>query len=124
MMVPTQRTGLVEDDDLRPGESLEIVGTLDQDALLTGPADAREEAQRDADDEGARAADDEEGKGTVDPLRPVRIQTRDHAPDRREDGQRQRRDADGGRINFREARDERLGAGFARAGVLDEIEDL
>ena len=119
-----QRAGLVEDDDLRPGESLEIVGTLDQDALLTGPADAREEAQRDADDEGARAADDEEGKGTVDPLRPVRIQTRDHAPDRREDGQRQRRDADGGRINFREARDERLGAGFARAGVLDEIEDL
>ncbi len=36
-----QRTGLVEDDDLRLGQRFEIVGALDQDALLAGAADAR-----------------------------------------------------------------------------------
>ena len=53
-----QRTGLVENNDLCFRQGLQIVGALDQNALLAGPADTGKETQRNADDQCARAADD------------------------------------------------------------------
>ena len=119
-----QRAGLVEHDDLRLGQGLEIIRALDKNALPARAADTGEEAQRNADDQRARAADDQERQCAVDPVGPVRVKPREHAAQRDQHGQRQRRSAHGGRIDLGKAGDECFGARFAGARVLDQVEDL
>ena len=58
---------------LRLGEGLQVVGALDEDALLARAADARQRScSGNADDQRARAADDQEGQRAVDPVSPRR----------------------------------------------------
>ena len=47
--------GLVEDDRFGPGERLEVVAALDEDAAFGRPADAAEKGERHRDDERAGA---------------------------------------------------------------------
>ncbi len=62
-----QRAGLVEDDGVDFRQQVDVVGTLDEDALARGSAYGAKEGEGDADDEGAGAADDEEHQGAVEP---------------------------------------------------------
>ena len=110
--------GLVEHDGVDLRQRLEVVGALDEDAELGRPADAAEERQRHADDQGARAAHHEEGESAQDPIGP-----RLHAHQRRDDGDRQRREGDDGRVDACESRDEVLGVRLFLARVLHEFED-
>ena len=66
-----QGARLVEHDGIDLRQHIEIVGTLDQDALTRSTANATEERQRHADDQGTRATDDEEHQGAIEPSREV-----------------------------------------------------
>ena len=74
-----QGAGLVEHHrpDLR--QRLQIVGALDEDALVAGAADTGEEAQGDADHQRAGAAGHKEGQRAVDPLLPLTVHTAQHS---------------------------------------------
>ncbi len=119
-----QRAGLVEYHRLYLGQRLQIVGALDEDALMAGAADTGEEAQGNADHQRARAAGHQERQRTVYPLLPLAVHAA-HQPDhRRQDRQRQRAVAHHRRVNAGELGDEILAAGFAGAGVLHQLQYL
>ena len=119
-----QRAGLVEHHRLYLGQRLQIVGALDQDALMAGAADTGEEAQGNADHQRARAAGHQERQRTVYPLLPLAVHAA-HQPDhRRDNSQRQRAVAYHRRVNAGELGDKVLAAGLAGAGVLHQLQDL
>ena len=98
-----ERARLVKDDGVRVGKCLEVVAALDEDARAARAADTRKEGEGDGDDEGAASRDDEEGERAVDP------HGEGIARDgRRDDGEQQGADDDGGRVPAGKARDERL----------------
>ena len=119
-----QRAGLVKHNSLDLRQSLKIVGAFDEDTFLARAADAGEEAERDADDERAGAADNEEGQRTVYPLFPLCVKSGDETDYRRQHREGERAVTNGGGIYAGELRDERLGAGFAGAGVFDKLKYL
>ena len=119
-----QRTGLVEDHDLRLRKRLHVVRALDQHTGLARAADAREEAQRNADDQRTGAGDDQERQRAVDPDRPRGRIARDQIDDRRQNCQRQRRAAHGGGIDPRKFGDERLRPRLAGGRFFDQLQDL
>ena len=117
-----ERASLVEDDDVGVGQCLEIVRTLDEDALLGRPTDASEEGERNGDDQGAGARDDEEGERTQKPGGEAAEKvTRDERPHH---GEGDGREDDDGRVDVGKARDEALAPRLVLAGVLHEVEDL
>ena len=63
----SQRARLVEDHrrDLR--QHVDIVGSLDEDTLPRGPANATKERQRHTDNQGTRTTHHEEHQGSVQP---------------------------------------------------------
>ena len=118
-----QRAGLVEDDYAGLAEGFEIVGALHEHAGLARAADSGEKAQRYAYHQRAGAARDEEGERAVHPGAPVPAEAHaQHSHERRYDGEREGAAADGGGVYAREAAYEGLAPGFARGGVLDEVE--
>ena len=120
-----QRAGLIKHHHACPGQFLQVVRSLHQDAGLSGAADSGKEAQRNADHQCARAADHQEGQRPVNPVAPFRIQAQEQpAHRRRKHRKRQRAEHDCRRIVLRKPRDKVLGAGFPRAGIFHEIEDL
>ena len=119
-----ERAGLVEHDGLRLGEGLEVVGALDEYALLARAAEASEEAERDTDDERAGAGDDEEGQRTVDPGAPVRVRAGDGQRQRRQNGERERAVAHGGGVGLGKAGNEALGAGLVAAGIFHQLQNF
>ena len=119
-----QRAGFVKHNSLDLRQSLKIVGAFDEDTFLARAADAGEEAERDADDERAGAADNEEGQRTVYPLFPLCVKSGDETDYRRQHREGERAVTNGGGIYAGELRDERLGAGFAGAGVFDKLKYL
>ena len=83
-----QGTGLVKYDIFRLCQSLQIVGSFDQNTGIAGSADSGKEAQWNTDHKCARAADYEECQRTVDPLSPLRRSMKNsHAHKRRQDCQ-------------------------------------
>ena len=95
-----QGPGLIKDDTFDLGEGLQIIRPLDQHARVAGAADPGEEAQGDADDQRARAGDDEERQRPVDPIAPGGDHPRKQPDQGRQNRQRQRAVADGGRIDL------------------------
>ena len=87
-------------------------------------AEAREEAERDADDQRAGAGDNKERERAVDPHAPRGGIAHQKIDDRGQNGQRQRAVAHGGGVDAGKAGDERLGAGFVRAGVFHQLQNL
>ena len=119
-----QGAGLVKDHTFGVGQLLQIVGALDEDALAAGAADAGEEAEGDADDQGAGTADHQEGQGTVDPVRPLGLHPQHQTAQGEQDAQHRCRGAHRRGIHPGEPGDKGLGAGFAGASVLHQIQDL
>ena len=119
-----ERAGLVEDDDLGLGQRLQVVRALDENALVSCAAEAREEAERDADDQRAGTRNDKERERAVDPHTPGGGVAHQKIDDRGQNGQRQRAVAHGGSIDAGKPGDERLGAGFVRAGVFHQLQNL
>ena len=118
------RARLVEGDGAHAAERLKIVRALYQYALAARPAEPGEKAERDAYDERAGAGDDEHRAGAEYPLAPdfgaaVSGQRRN---ERRQDGERERREADNGRVDLRKARYEALAPALAGGGVFHEVE--
>ena len=124
--------GLVKGHRPHLRQGLQIVGALDEDALIAGAAQAGEEAQRDADDHRAGAADDQEGAGPEHPVAPqgagsgvtLHAHAGQHAEQGWQHGQGQGRVADDGGVIAGEFGDEVFGLGLAGGGVLHQIQDL
>ena len=119
-----QGAGLVKHHALHPGQRLQIVGALDEDALLAGAADTGEEAQGDADYQRAGAAGNKECQGAVDPPLPLTVHAARQPDHRRQDGQRQSAVTHSGGVDAGEPGDKVLGAGLAGAGVFHQLQDL
>ena len=66
-----QGTGLVKHHRLGLGQRLQIVAALDQNALLGGPADPAEKAERHRDDQRARARNHQEDQCALQPIAPI-----------------------------------------------------
>ena len=113
-----QGAGLIQHDGIGMGKRFEVVAALDQDAAARRPADTAEKAQRDADHERAGAGDDEEGQRAANPHPPPAAEH-----ERRQHGQRKRRDADSRGVVPRELGDEVLGFGFFQAGIFNKVEN-
>ena len=118
-----ERAGLVKDDTVGLGQHLQIAGALDEDAAGGRAADTAEERQRDRNHERARAADDEERQRAVDPLAPVGRDAHDKPHDRRQERQRQRRTANGRRVDAGKLCNEALGMRLLERGIFYELED-
>ena len=119
-----QGAGLVEHHHLGFGQRFQIVGALDEHALVAGAAETGEEAQGNADDQGTGAADHQEGQGAVQPGTPVSVKPRQQAHHRRQHRQGQGRRAYGGGIYPGKLGDEVLGLGLVRAGIFHQLQDL
>ena len=113
-----QRTRLVEHDRIQPRKGFQIRRALDEDALLRRAADAGEERQRHGDNQRARAGDNKEGQGGVNPVRPVAVKQA------RNNCQRQREEAHGGRVNPAELGDEAFRLCLRVAGGFDQCQNL
>ena len=87
-------------------------------------AEAREEAERDADDQRAGTRNDKERERAVDPHAPRGGIAHQKIDDRGQNGQRQRAVAHGGSVDAGKPGDERFGAGFVRAGVFHQLQNL
>ena len=127
-----QGAGFVEDHRLRPGQGLQIVAALDQDAALAGSADAAEEAQGHGDYQGAGAGDDQEDQRPVEPAGPVCSRQESGLG-----GGRKQSQGDGGQKEQRqggnhhaggvvpgEAGDEILAGGLLLPGVFHHVQDF
>jgi len=62
-----QGTGFIKNHDLRPGQCLQIIATLDQDPLGGSAADSAEKAQRNGENKSAGAGNHKKGKSPVQP---------------------------------------------------------
>ena len=113
-----QRTRLVEHDRIQPCKGFQIRRALDEDPLLRRAADAGEERQRHGDNQRTRAGDNKEGQGGVNPLRPVAVKQA------RNNCQRQREEAHGGRVNPAELGDEAFRLCLRVAGGFDQRQNL
>ena len=118
-----ERAGLVKDDTVGLGQHLQIARTLDEDTAGGRAADAAEERQRDRDHECARAADDEERQRAVDPVSPLCRDAHNEPHDRRQDRQRERRTANGRRVDAGKLRDEALSVRLFERGIFHQLED-
>ena len=63
-----QRTGLVENHRVNPGDGIQVVPSLEQDTLSGGCTDTSEIAQRDAHHQGTGAGDDQEHQSAIEPV--------------------------------------------------------
>ena len=113
-----QRTRLVEHDRIQPCKGFQIRRALDEDALLRRAADAGEERQRHGDNQRARAGDNKESQRSVNPVRPVAVKQA------RNNCQRQREEAHGGRVNPAELGDEAFRLCLRVAGGFDQRQNL
>ena len=96
----SQRTRLIEHQGLDLSQRFHIIGTFDEDTGMTGAADTGKETKRHADNQCAGAADNQKRQRPVYPAFPQRRHAqRQHADQRRNDGQCQRTIADNRRIN-------------------------
>ena len=120
-----ERAGLVKHNGFDLRQRFQIIGTLDEHTSVACAADTGKEAQRNTDDQRTGAADDQEGERTVQPVAPIGRQVKqEHAHQRGQNEQGKRTVTDGGGVDAGKAGDERLGTRLARAGVLDQIENL
>ena len=119
----SQSAGLVKDHAAGTGQSLQVVGTLDQDAVTGSTANATKKGQRNGDDQSAGAADDQEGQGTIDPCAPFPAEPHGQPDDRRQDGQHQGRDTDDWGIVVGKTGDEPFRPGFLHGGILRQLQD-
>ena len=113
-----QRPCLIHRDRIERGEPLEVVTSLDEDAVRAGGAESAEERQRDGYNEGARARYDEERQPAENPFRQG-----SESEDGRKDCDSQRRVTYNRGVYSREPRDERLRAGFPVRSLLDHLHD-
>ena len=106
-----QRACLVEHYGLHFCQGLQHVGSLHQYSLAAGTSDACEERERYADNQSAGTTDDEEYQCAVYPLAPHRLTAHENQPHyRREQCQRQSRDAHRRGVDACKTRDEVLRA--------------
>ena len=128
MSGPTAETvflyAVLPSDGFGFGQGFQIVGALDEDALVAGAAQARKEAQGNADHQGAGAADHQEGQGAVQPGAPVAVKPRQQTHHRRQHRQGQGRPAHGGGIHPGELGDEVLRLGLVGAGIFHQLQDF
>ncbi len=97
-----QRAGLVDGDGAHPGEVLERLTALDEDAVARRAPDRGHDGNRDRDDERARAGDDEQRERPVGP----RVEAAAERDPEEQDGERPGEHQ--GRVHACEAVDEAL----------------
>ena len=118
-----ERAGLIKNDTVGLCQHLQIARALNENTAGGRAADTAEERQRDRDHERAGAADDQKRQRTVDPFAPIGRDAHDQPHDRRQERQRQRRTANGRRIDAGKLRDEALGVRLLERGIFHELED-
>ena len=117
--------GFIKYYDLCLGKCFQIVGTFYQDTLIAGAADSCEKAKRNTDDQCTWAADYQEGKGTVDPVAPLRGKSHEqHSAKRRDDCKGKGTVADCRGVIFCEFGNKVLGSGFLGTGIFHKIQNL
>ena len=114
-----QRARFVKNDGFGVGKRLQIVAAFNQNTGLARSADSAKEAERHGNDQRARAADHQEAKRANAPVRPAAAKK-----DGRNQEQKQRRKAHGGRIDPGKAGDEAFGARLFIARVLHQVKNF
>ena len=110
----SQRAGLVEDHSVDLRQNIHIVGTLDEDTLARGTANAAEEREGHADDQGTGTGHHEEHQSTIEPggegveERGGRKEEGEMRTERWDNGQGQGEEDDNGGVDPGKAGDERL----------------
>src|SRR5690606_14995123 len=123
---PRQRARLVEREDGRPRELVEVGPAAHEDAEMSEPRERAHDRDGNADDQRAWTRDDQQREAAVQPAgravgrRQKRLTERERRHDR--DGDRERDDQR--RIPLRETIDEALGRRALRLRLLDETGDL